>query len=282
MASDKTKRRHRGKHEHRTLKGSKRSKRAKKAVALRMKHDQIDVTKVEQIAQLVEHIKNNIVTLVLIYADWCGHCGVFKKGIWKKLADLKNRKMPMALINDSILKETPFATLKIDGYPTTTLIGKDMKAAIMKKADGEETNAIQGHNDLDSMTRLVTVDPSEIVRDHGLSVSDSQEGISATPTPDAEKARSASAKKVLDDFNTGTPIINDDESSTTPNPPNTDDDILTSEIQSGTINDLRDKEVTREITSQEEPTPTTGGGKTRRTRHPGTLKRVKRKGRRRN
>jgi hypothetical protein len=273
MVAYKTKRRDRGKRESKTLKGSKRSKKGKKVAGPDMKHDQLDVTKIEQVAQLVEHIKNNVVTLVLIYADWCGHCGVFKKGIWKKLAEMKNRKMPMALINDSILKETPFADLKIDGYPSTTLIGKDMKAATVKKGDGEETNALQGHNDLDSMTRLVTVDPSEIVRDHSLNMSASKEDVSATPTPEAEKARKESAENVL---NLG---MSEEESAVVPNPPNTDDDLLTPDIQSGSVNDLREKEDTRDVMNQEEPTPTTGGGKTRRTRRTGTLKKLKRKGR---
>lgn len=281
MAAYKTKRRDRGKHESKTLKGSKRSKKGKKVIGPDMKHDQIDVTKVEQVDQLVEHIKNNIVTLVLIYADWCGHCGVFKKGIWKKLADMKDRKMPMALINDSVLKDTPFADLKIDGYPTTTLIGKDMKAATIKKENGEETNALEGHNDLDSMTRLVTVDPSEIVRDHGLNISasSSKEDVSATPTPEAEKVRKESGETAMNDFNSGSPLVSEEESAVVPNPPNTDDDLLTPDIESGTVNDLRDKEATRDVINQEEPAPTTGGGKTRRTRRTGTLKKLKRKGR---
>lgn len=282
MASSKTKKSQQAKKDPKTLKGRKRVRKSKNTASPGMKYDQLDVTKLEQVSQLVEHIKNNIVTLVLIYADWCGHCGVFKNGLWKKLAALKNRKMPMALINESVLKDTPFADLKIDGYPTTTIVGKDMKPATIKKGDGEFSNALPDHNNESKMTSMVTADPSEIAREYTLSTSPSppsgKSDVSATPTPEAEAARSNSAKTFFDNMKNGD-ASSGDESTHVPNPPDTDEDLLTSSVQDGTINELRDKEATHSESSNENTSATVGGGKTRRAaKGSGTLKKLRGRG----
>lgn len=284
MASNKTKKSRKANSEPKTLKGRKKGKKSNKisvsssSGSLNMKYDQIDVTKLEQVSKLVEHIKNNVVTLVLIYADWCGHCGVFKNGIWKKLAGLKNRKMAMALINESVLKDTPFSDLKIDGYPTTTLIGKDMKPVTIKNENGEDSNALPNHRDEEQMSGMVTADPSEIVKQHSFSTSPSpvskgsEKDVSASPTPEAEKARSYSAET--------TENSNIEESAIVPNPPNTDEDILSSSVNDGTINDLRQKEDTRNESNPFVSSSTVGGGgKTRRSpRGKGTLKKMRGRG----
>ena len=286
MAGYKTKKAHSNKKEPKTLKGRKRAKKVKASSAAssvpNMKYDQIDVTKLEQVSKLVEHIKNNIVTLVLIYADWCGHCGVFKNGMWKKLAGMKNRKMAMAMINESVLKDTPFADLKIDGYPTTAIVGNDMKAATIKKDDGEYSNALPDHNNEEKMSSLVTMDPKEISREYTLSTSpssssDSREDVSATPTPEAEQARLASAETILNDYKTKGKILNNDDTSIVPNPPNTDEDLLSSQVKDGTIDELRSKEDSHEDTVE---TKTVGGGsKTRRAaKGSGTLKKMRGRG----
>ena len=285
MAGYKTKKAHSNKKEPKTLKGRKKAKKVKASATAssgpNMKYDQIDVTKIEQVSKLVEHIKNNIVTLVLIYADWCGHCGVFKNGMWKKLAGMKNRKMAMAMINETVLKDTPFADMKIDGYPTTTIIGNDMKAATIKKDDGEHSNALPDHNNEEKMSSLVTMDPKEISREYSLSTSpspssDSREDVSATPTPEAEQARLASAETILNDYKTKGKILNTEETSVVPNPPNTDEDLLSSQVKDGTIDELRSKEDSHEDTGE---TKTVGGGKTRRTaRGSGTLKKLRGRG----
>jgi hypothetical protein len=289
MAGYKTKKAHSSKKEPKTLKGRKKAKKVKASATVNsgpnMKYDQIDVTKLEQVSKLVEHIKNNIVTLVLIYADWCGHCGVFKNGMWKKLAGMKNRKMAMAMINETVLKDTPFADLKIDGYPTTTLVGSDMKAATIKKENGEHSNALPDHNNEEKMSSLVTMDPKEISREYTLSTSpsppsDSREDVSATPTPEAEQARLASAETILNDYKTKGKILNNEDTSIVPNPPDTDEDLLSSQVKDGTIDELRTKEDSREDTGETKSSATVGGGaKTRRApKGSGTLKKMRGRG----
>jgi hypothetical protein len=191
-----------------------------------MKHDNIDVQTLEDVSKLVEHIKNNVVTLMLVYADWCGHCGTFKKDIWEKLANLKGRKVAMAQVNEKILSQTPFSGLKINGYPTNVLVGKDMKAATMNDPEtGESTNALPNNRDMASMTKLVTANPSQVMAN----VSVEQEPKSATPTLESAKARREGGEEALNNLNNGESNISADASVSVPNPPDIEDDIVSSQ-----------------------------------------------------
>ena len=220
-------------------KGRKLKKLVNNAVSGSMKYDNIDVKTVTDVAKLVEHIKNNVVTLLLIYADWCGHCGPFKEGIWKKLAGMKNRKVAMAQVNEKMLEHVKnhIPNLKIDGYPTNVLVGKDMTPATMTDAEtGESTNALPNTRDMASMTKLVTADPTEVLANNGMSTDNTSSSTpeinephptSASPTPEANTARNNSGKETVKNVNSGKPIVSGDQSNPVPNPPNVEDDIVT-------------------------------------------------------
>jgi hypothetical protein len=211
-------------------KGRKLKKMVNKAQSGSMKYDNIDVKTIEDVGKLVEHIKNNVVTLMLIYADWCGHCGPFKEGIWKKLAGMKNRKVAMAQVNEKMLEHVKnhIPNLKIDGYPTNVLVGKDMTPATMTDAEtGEPTNALPNTRDMASMTKLVTADPAEVVANNGLSEINEAPSSSASPTPEANTARNNSGNETLENVNSGKPLVSAEQSNPVPNPPNVEDDLLT-------------------------------------------------------
>ena len=194
----------------------------------------LDVKTLKDVAKLVQSIKNNVVTLLLIYADWCGHCTTFKTDIWKKLAKVKGRKIPMAQINEKVLShliaEVP--NLKADGYPTVSLIGRDMKAAELKDPNtGATTNSLPNTRDMASMTKLVTANPSQVVAENGMADEEElpeEEHKSATPTAESLVARKNAGKNAIENMNNGTPNINVD--TTTPeNPPNVEDDLVESQ-----------------------------------------------------
>jgi hypothetical protein len=192
-----------------------------------MKYDNIDVQTIEDVAKLVEHIKNNVVTLMLIYADWCGHCGPFKEGIWKKLAGMKNRKVAMAQVNEKMLEHVKnyIPNLKIDGYPTNVLVGRDMTPATMTDAEtGEPTNALPNTRDMASMTKLVTADPAEVVANNGMDEINEAPSSSASPTPEANEARNNAGNETVKKVNSGKSVS--EKSNPVPNPPNVEDDLI--------------------------------------------------------
>jgi hypothetical protein len=213
--------------------GSPRKTAKSKSKSKAKKHDTMDARTVADVAKLVEGIKNNVVTLLLIYADWCGHCGTFKKDIWKKLEATKGRKLPMAQINESVLQhlKAEIPGLKIDGYPTVSLIGKDMKAAEMNDpATGEATNALPNTRDMASMTKLVTADPNQVVADNSMGTAlREEENKSATPTAESLVARKEAGKNAINNMNNGTPNVSPDSSTAVNNPPNVEDDLVESQ-----------------------------------------------------
>ena len=192
-----------------------------------MKYDNIDVTKLEDVDKLVDHIKNNVVTLLLIYADWCGHCGTFKEQVWKKLASLKGRKVAMAQINEKMLANTPFADTKIDGYPTNMLVGKDMKPATFKDESGEATNSMPNTRNLPVMTELVKANPSQVMAQNSMLTPIEA---SAVPTSEVEAKMDEEGTNIMNTLKSGQAVEVVKPTESVPNPPNVEDDILSTQI----------------------------------------------------
>jgi hypothetical protein len=208
-----------------TKKSKMRKTPSRKMKSKAKRHDNIDVKTVEDIAKLTSHIKSNQVTLVLIYADWCGHCGTYKQGVWNKLANMPNRKVGMAQINEKILPQTPFSGLKFKGYPSTALIGKDMVPASMKDESGEETNALSNSNDFETMQKIVSSNPRTIVSSRGSKKISPDEQQSVKLTRDAESHREDEGKNAIDELDN----ISPDESTVVHNPPSVEDDIMSTQ-----------------------------------------------------
>ena len=211
---------------HVSSKKAKKLKNISSSIKALSKHDNIDVRKLEDVAKLVEHIKNNVVTLLLVYADWCGHCKTFKKDVWDKLASLKGRKVNIAQLNESQLANSPFSGLKIDGYPTVSLIGKDMKPATLRDpTSGESTNALPNTRDMTAMTQLVKANPKQVMADNAMSLEE-EKPQSARPTAESAKALEKAGNEALDNMNNGRSNIPKDATATVPNPPNVEDDVV--------------------------------------------------------
>jgi hypothetical protein len=183
-------------------------------------YDNIDVKTLEDVAKLTEMIKDNVATLILVYADWCGHCHTYKDDIWKKLASLKGRKIPMAQVNEKVLAESPLAGTKIDGYPTNLLMGRDMKATMNKDPDtGEETVSLPNTRDFETMAKLVSADPKRVPQ--------SRPPSSTTLTPEAKERRDKAGEETVNVLESNVPL--EDTGNTVANPPDVEDDLLESE-----------------------------------------------------
>ncbi|NBV76985.1 hypothetical protein EBR66_02400 [bacterium] len=198
--------------------------------------DNIDVRKLSDIAKLTDHIKNNVVTLLLIYADWCGHCKTFKSDMWSKLVSNPNRKIAVAQINENMLSHSPYSDLKIDGYPSVSLIGKDGSAATVNDPDtGEASNALSNTRDEEYMTRMITSDPTEVMAKNSMTPRQSvsptlnEEDRSAIPTNSAKKRLVEGGIDAVNDVTNNTNHIAL-TAKTLNTPPNTEDDIMDSTV----------------------------------------------------
>ena len=71
---------------------------------------------------LIEGFSNNKPTLVLFYADWCGHCKSMKPE-WKKFE--KKYSNNCKKVEDKSITDEHRKKYKVNGYPTIVLIKDD-------------------------------------------------------------------------------------------------------------------------------------------------------------
>jgi thiol-disulfide isomerase/thioredoxin len=123
----------------------------------------VDVRKPSDKKALEDILKKHPITIILIHADWCGHCQRYKDAVWNGLHDLPSKKNGLAAIHHDQLQSTPFANAEIRGYPSVIIVGKKQ----MAEFEDEEgpTNAIpmEQANDADVMKNLVlSAEPSTL------------------------------------------------------------------------------------------------------------------------
>lgn len=114
----------------------------------------VDVTSAGMLGELEKRIAAGPITLVLIYADWCGHCQRFKP-MMEQLESCPGRSVQVARVRDDVLPNSPLANIPNEGYPSLMLINKDGTPATFKNNEGKTTNVIPEHTDMVKMTTLV-------------------------------------------------------------------------------------------------------------------------------
>lgn len=123
----------------------------------------VDVRSPSDVKTLQEVLKAHPITIILIHADWCGHCQRYKENVWNKLEGISGAKNGLAAIHHDQLENTEFADAKIRGYPSVILVGKK-KMAEFEDEEGP-TNAIPSEqaNDLATMETIArSAEPSTL------------------------------------------------------------------------------------------------------------------------
>lgn len=103
--------------------------------------------------------KNN--TILLIHADWCIHCQLFKP-VWEKtLKDLKNKlNIQFLSIENEVLRKLQESDIKLFNYITTTPSEKSVyfpKIMIISKTSkgGLKRKVYTGNRDYDEFTKYL-------------------------------------------------------------------------------------------------------------------------------
>lgn len=130
------------------------------------KKDTVDVRKPADLKKLLDVIAKHPITVILVHADFCGHCKTYKENVWNKVSAMPEAKNGAASIHYDQLEGTPFADAKIKGYPSVILVGKKKMAEFEdEEAPGEKTNAMsmEEANDLEKMKTLISsAEPSTL------------------------------------------------------------------------------------------------------------------------
>ncbi len=93
-------------------------------------------------------------TIVLVYADWCGHCQTFKQNMWNEVSAMPKKNLNTASVHYDMVNNTSLKNAKIDGYPSLLLVGTDKKPATFKEESGE-TNAMPSPQSLEELKNMV-------------------------------------------------------------------------------------------------------------------------------
>jgi len=72
--------------------------------------------------------------LLLIFADWCGHCTTYKP-LWKKLAQVSNGVLTAAVHYDQVDNVPALKDAKLNGYPTVIRVKEDGSVETIDSAD---------------------------------------------------------------------------------------------------------------------------------------------------
>ena len=138
--------------------------KGKSRTSTKKKMGDVDVRDPSHVEELKQLLASKQIVVILVYADWCGHCHTYRDGVWSKLNSIPkgSRKAGLAAIQAEHLKHTPFANAKLQGYPSILVVGKDGNPAEFEDDTGKSTNALPDSRNEAMMNKLVTTDPSPL------------------------------------------------------------------------------------------------------------------------
>lgn len=137
----------------------------RKAARIHKGSSALDVRDPSQLPALYDMLGKHEINLILIYADYCGHCHRYKDEVWNGLASLPNRRAGLGSIHYDQLENTPFANAKIDGYPSVILVGKDKVPAEFQSTEtGAPTNALPDARNQEVLKTILTEEPQTVIK----------------------------------------------------------------------------------------------------------------------
>ncbi len=93
-------------------------------------------------------------TIVLVYADWCGHCQTFKQNMWNEVSAMPNKKVNTAAVHYDMVENTSLKNAKIEGYPSLLLVGTNKEPATFKE-NATTTNAMPTPQNVNELKNMV-------------------------------------------------------------------------------------------------------------------------------
>lgn len=116
--------------------------------------DPLDVRSKQDVGAFESLLGRGPLTIVLIYADWCGHCQTFKESMWNEVSAMPNKKLNTAAVHYDMVDNTSLKDAKIEGYPSLLLVGTNKQPASVQE-NGKETNALPTPQSLQELKSMV-------------------------------------------------------------------------------------------------------------------------------
>lgn len=104
----------------------------------------VDVNKDEMMDEFVKRMKKGPLTLVLVYAPWCGHCVQYKPE-FEKMVATPNRNIQVAQLRDDMVNKSPLKNKNINSYPSVIVVDQN----------GNVVEEVQNRNDTEKMNQIL-------------------------------------------------------------------------------------------------------------------------------
>lgn len=88
----------------------------------------LDIRTPKEIPMFEKLLSKGPMAMVLVYADWCGHCTQFKEKVWNDSTLSKTKNVNTAAVHYDMLDKTSLKNTPVNGYPSMFLVGKDKEA----------------------------------------------------------------------------------------------------------------------------------------------------------
>jgi thiol-disulfide isomerase/thioredoxin len=118
----------------------------------------------KDIPQFESMLSQGPLTIVLVFADWCGHCTNFKNRMWNEVSAMPNKSVNTASVHYDMVDKTSLKNAKIEGYPSLLLVGTDKKPAEFKDESGSPTNAMPQPQTIEELKTIVTTPVNQPVK----------------------------------------------------------------------------------------------------------------------
>ncbi len=115
----------------------------------------VDVDSEQKIPELDARIEVGNLSLVFVYAPWCGHCQHYKP-VMDELEKIPNRSVQIARVRDDIYPKTALGKkVPVDGYPSLMLVKPDNSVTVFQNENGEKSNSIPNYTNKNLMKSIV-------------------------------------------------------------------------------------------------------------------------------
>lgn len=114
----------------------------------------VDITSTGNLGELDKRIASGPLTLVFVYADWCGHCQRFKPSM-SALESLPNRTIQTARVRDDVFPSSSLNSIPVEGYPTLMLVDTKGNAVNFKDESGKTSVSIPDYKNMTLMNSIV-------------------------------------------------------------------------------------------------------------------------------
>lgn len=130
--------------------------KSKSKAKVKAKAKNLAVESVANIADFEKMLNSGSITIILVYADWCGACHKFRKNIWNPMLQ-RNAMHNRIAIPAEMMNKTSLANAKFDYLPSILVVDEKGNMQDFQTPEGKMTNAMPTPQSLEDMTRVVNV-----------------------------------------------------------------------------------------------------------------------------